>query len=71
MNLKSFLAFLNWLKYGNGGWHRAVPLLPHITEDRYLIWLWPAWRCYYGATDWEGGNWSYGWRFHKPEGQHG
>lgn len=47
-------------------WKRRFAFFPHITEDGWLIWLVPAWRCFYGSTDWEGSNWSYGWRLRQP-----
>jgi hypothetical protein len=52
----------------NEGWHRFLPLVPWITGDHYIVLpLFPIWRRYYPSTDWEGGNWGYGYQFRKPK----
>lgn len=40
---------------------RRIPLLPRVTNDGWLVWLWPCWKVFSDSTDWEGSNWSYVW----------
>ena len=63
--VKAFLPFV--VNYDREDWHRRVPIMPVLTEDGWLWWLWPIWRrraWSYGG--WEGDNPYNRWSLKKP-----
>lgn len=50
------------------GFCRMIPIIPVLTQDGWLVWLWPVWR----EDSSSGGGWdsSWAWIYHRrlPEG---
>lgn len=63
MSLEYVYRFFEWLfrNSRNEQWHKCVPLLPRLTIDRGIVWLWPAYRRFWcdGGSDPDSG---YEWR---------
>jgi hypothetical protein len=72
MNLKFFYDLFDWSSRDmyNEDWHRKIPLVPHFTLDKHLVWLLPAWRRYIPPTNWECDNWYYEWLARRSKIRH-